>query len=85
MFFFKKFATKSIIPLYQSMKSVQGAFLNPDSSPSKNLKEVYSWYWNVSEGDLQWCQIENQQNPVYDMKWGHFDRVKTTFEMLLSS
>ena len=34
---------------------------------------------------VQWCQIENQQSPVYDMKWGHFDRVKSTFRMLLSS
>ena len=35
--------------------------------------------------NLQWWQIENQQSPVYDMKWGHFDRVKSTFKMLLSS
>ena len=35
--------------------------------------------------DIQWCQIENQQSPVYDMKWGHFDREKSTFKMLLSS
>ena len=35
--------------------------------------------------DVQWCQIENQQSPVYDMKWGHFDRVNSTFKMLRSS
>ena len=34
---------------------------------------------------VQWCQIENQQSPVYVMKWGHFDKVKSTFKMLLSS
>ena len=34
---------------------------------------------------IQWCQIENQQSPIYDMKWGHFDRVNSTFEMMLSS
>ena len=39
----------------------------------------------VRYADVQWCQIENQQNPVYDMKWGHFDRVNSTFKMLLST
>ena len=34
---------------------------------------------------LQWCALENQQSPFYDMKWGHFDRVNSTFKMLLSS
>ena len=34
---------------------------------------------------VQRCQIENQQSPVYDMKWGHFDRVKSTIKMLLAS
>ena len=27
----------------------------------------------------------NQHSPVYDMKWGHFDRINSTFKMLLSS
>ena len=35
--------------------------------------------------DLQWCALENQQSPFYDMKWGHFDRENSTFKMLLSS
>ena len=34
---------------------------------------------------LQWCALENQQSPFYDIKWGHFDRVNSTFKMLLSS
>ena len=34
---------------------------------------------------LQWFSFENQQSPVYDMKWGHFDRVNSTFKMLLFS
>ena len=34
---------------------------------------------------IQWFSFENQQSPIYDMKWGHFDRVKSTFKMLLSS
>ena len=34
---------------------------------------------------IQKWQIENQQSPVYDIKLGHFDRVKFTFKMLLSS
>ena len=34
---------------------------------------------------LQWFSFENQQSPIYDMKWGHFDRVNSTFKMLLSS
>ena len=58
--------------------------------------EYIGWCWNdlknndiaiqkTSKPKVQWCQIENQQGPVYDMKWGHFDRVKSTFKMLLSS
>ena len=35
--------------------------------------------------NVQWCSIENHQSPVYDMKWGHFDRANSTFKMLLSS
>ena len=34
---------------------------------------------------LQWFSFENQQSPVYDMKWGHFDRKNSTLKMLLSS
>ena len=34
--------------------------------------------------ELQWCSYQNQQSPVYDMEWGHFDRVNSTFKMLLS-
>ena len=34
---------------------------------------------------LQWCSYQNHQSPVYDMKWGHFDRVNSTFKMLLFS
>ena len=34
---------------------------------------------------IQWCSIENQQSPVYGMKWGHFDRVNSTLKMQLSS
>ena len=35
--------------------------------------------------NLQWCSYQNHQSPIYDMKWGHFDRVNSTFKMLLSS
>ena len=45
-------------------------------------KRVYSF---IRDLRVQWWQIENQQSPVYDMKWGHFDRVNSTFKMLLSS
>ena len=34
---------------------------------------------------IQWCSIENHQSPVYDMKWGYFDRENSTFRMLLFS
>ena len=34
---------------------------------------------------IQWCSYQNHQSPIYDMKWGHFDRVNSTFKMLLSS
>ena len=39
----------------------------------------------MNYGYVQWFSFENQQSPVYDIKRGHFDRVKSTFKMLLSS
>ena len=50
------------------------------------IKEIFLKCNGMGEKEsIQWCQIENQQSPIYDMKWGHFDRVKFTFKMLLSS
>ena len=37
---------------------------------------------NCTKKGIQWCSYQNQQIPVYDMKWGHFDRVNSTFKML---
>ena len=39
----------------------------------------------ISKQDIQWCSYQNHQSPVYDMEWGHFDRVNCTFKILLSS
>ena len=33
---------------------------------------------------LQWFSFENQQSPVYDMKWGQFDRVNSVFKKFRS-
>ena len=35
--------------------------------------------------DIQCLKKQKKQSPVYDMKWGHFDKVNSTFKMLLSS
>ena len=35
--------------------------------------------------DLQYSSLLFWQDPLYDMKWGHFDRVNLTFKMLLAS
>ena len=44
----------------------------------------YQSFLKFNPVQLQWCPYQNQQSPVYDMKWGYFDRVNSTFKMLLS-
>ena len=39
----------------------------------------------MEKQSIQWFANQNQQSPVYDMKWGHFDGVNSTFKMLRSS
>ena len=56
--------------------------------PIKNFLLQVPYNFNVGWLKIirptEWCSYQNQQSPVYDMKWGHFDRVKSTFKMLLS-
>ena len=54
------------------------------SSPPAWLMQDEEFGLNIIKY-VQWRMIENRQGPVYDMKWGHFDRVNSTFKMLLSS
>ena len=57
--------------------------------PIKNFLLQVPYNFNVGWLKIirptEWCSYQNQQSPVYDMKWGHFDRVNSTFKMLLSS
>ena len=51
---------------------------------SKKLQTEEPLLALISIGILQCCSYQNHQSPVYDMKWGHFDRVNSTFKMLIS-
>ena len=59
------------------------AFWRLHNRNSKNVNQ--KTFSEVRYKKLQWCSYQNQQSPVYDMKWGHFDWVNSTFRMLLSS
>ena len=67
---FMQNTAKNFLSLHHTLQSSWGLLLS--NYP------IFFWF-------LQCVTIENRQGPIYDMKWGHFDRVNSTFKMLLSS
>ena len=49
-------------------------------SLNKNLLKLHKIHTTVTV-----VLVSESPSPIYDMKWGHFDRVNFTFKMLRSS
>ena len=71
----------------QSMKSIISKISNTDKNKHRTLhrkcKKQKCNCLQSMKSIIQWCALENQQSPFYDMKWGHFDSVNSTFKMPL--
>ena len=53
--------------------------------PSINKPSSISFKTNWYLGKVQWRAIQTALLPVYDVKWGHFERAKMTLKMLPAS